>query len=440
MRVPLFMHKALIKSLALVGLLSALAWSQISSRDREQKQEMLWHVASDVREHYYDPKLHGIDWSAKVREAKEKIEKATSLSTINLEIAAVLETLNDSHTFFLPPTHVVRAEYDWRYQMVGNRCYVTQVKLGGDAQTKGLKPGDEVLTIEGFTPARESLWKMEYVLNVLQPQFSLRMDLRAPSGVIRKVEVMASNRQTEPVISVFERDIAKQRRERHLRRARYVEINGNLAILKLPDFSEESNVHDMIDKAQGHKTLVVDLRGNQGGQESILQALLGSVFDRDVKIADRIMRKTSKPVIAKSNHRHLFAGELTVLVDSQSASAAELFARVVQIEKRGTILGDRTSGSVMEANEFNHETRIISLINGDTFRFYGVMVAVAEMVMTDGKSLEHTGVIPDETILPTAADLANDRDPVLAHAAEMAGVTLTPADAAKLFPYEWPTD
>jgi hypothetical protein len=67
LRLSSFINKALLKSLVLVGLLSALAWSQISPRERELKQEMLWHVTSDVREHYYDPKLHGIDWSAKVR-------------------------------------------------------------------------------------------------------------------------------------------------------------------------------------------------------------------------------------------------------------------------------------------------------------------------------------------------------------------------------------
>jgi hypothetical protein len=38
------------------------------------------------------------------------------------------------------------------------------------------------------------------------------------------------------------------------------------------------------------------------------------------------------------------------------------------------------------------------------------------------------------TFLPTPADLAAERDPVLAYAASLAGVTLSPKDAAKLFP------
>jgi C-terminal processing protease CtpA/Prc len=142
--------------------------------------------------------------------------------------------------------------------------------------------------------------------------------------------------------------------------------------------------------------------------------------------------------MAKSNHHHRFTGKLIVLADHRSASAAELFARVVQIERRGAVMGDRTSGSVMEARYCSHHTE------GDPYFdpvlvYYAVMVAEAEMVMSDGNSLEHIGVIPDETILPTAADLASDRDPVMARAAEMGGVTLTPEDAAMLFPFEWPT-
>lgn len=65
---------------------------------------------------------------------------------------------------------------------------------------------------------------------------------------------------------------------------------------------------------------------------------------------------------------------------------------------------------------------------------FGAQVTDADLKMSDGKSLERTGVVPDEIKLPTGADIAARRDPVLAYAASLVGAKLDADKAGALFP------
>jgi len=413
---------------------------KISKEDRERAQSMFSNIASDVKKHYYDPKYHGLDWDATVGNTKQSIDNSASLNRAFSAIAAGLDKLNDSHTFFLTPARPYTHDFGWQIELFGDHCFVTQVRPKSDADAKGIKRGDEVLALNGFQPTRETLPKMLYVFDLLRPQPALRVTLRSPEGQPREVEILAAIRQRKKVVDVTREagsdiwDVIREReRQEYLGRARGEEISGDVMILKFPAFDfSETEVHDMVNKARKHKALIIDLRGNLGGSVDTLKALLGEVLDHEVKIGDRVTRDGSKPMEAKSRGHNAFTGKLVVLVDSRSASAAELFSRVMQLEKRATVLGDKTAGAVMEAKHYSYK------IGLNTVVFYGASITDADIVMTDGKSLEHSGVTPDELILPTAADLAAGRDPVVVRAAELCGATVTPEAAGGFFPYEWP--
>jgi predicted metalloprotease with PDZ domain len=160
---------------------------------------MLDQVADDVKKHYYDPDLHGVDWDAKVRDARQKIKTSPSLNMAMAHLAQAVVSLNDSHTFFVPPTRPYVHSYGFQTEMIGGRCYVIRVRPNGDAEAKGLKPGDEVLALDGYAPDRENLWKMEYRYNVLRPEPGLRLDLRNPQGQQRQVDVAAKFKQLQRV-------------------------------------------------------------------------------------------------------------------------------------------------------------------------------------------------------------------------------------------------
>src|ERR1700691_4413427 len=118
-----------------VALLTANSWGQkIDSIDRDRAQVMLHEISSDIKKHYYDPTFHGVNWDAKVEEMKQKIETVDSMNRALSQVAAALDSLNDSHTFFLPPSHSVRYDYGWQGQMIGDRCFVLRVRPGSDAE------------------------------------------------------------------------------------------------------------------------------------------------------------------------------------------------------------------------------------------------------------------------------------------------------------------
>jgi C-terminal processing protease CtpA/Prc len=423
---------------AIIMMISGAHAQKFDKIDRDRAQDMLHYIADDIRKHYYDPKFHGLDFDARVRQASEKIQQATSLAQAFAMVGWALDGLNDSHTYFIPPGRTFRPDYGWQMQMVGDRCFVTHVRPKSDAEAKGLTPGAEILSVNGFTPTRDNFTAMFYVFNVLAPRASLQLKIRGLDGQQRQFDVLAKVRQISKIVDLtsdndFWDFIRQEENADRMTRTKCEELGPELAICKVPEFNlDDSAVHQLLSIARKHNGLVLDLRDNPGGYVDTLQRVLGGFFDHEVKIGDRIGRQALKPQMTKPQRHDLFTGKLVVLVDSESSSAAELFARVIQLEKRGTVVGDRSSGLVMEGRGYDHK------IGSESVVFYGAMITDADIVMADGQSLEHRGVVPDETLTPAPADLNSGNDPVMAHAAELLGVKLTPEKAGKFFPYEWP--
>jgi C-terminal processing protease CtpA/Prc len=409
--------------------------------DKDRGRAMLSALKDDLKKHYYDPGFRGMDLETKFKAADEKIKQATSNSQIFGVIAQLLIELEDSHTIFLPPQRRARVDYGWQMQMIGDKCYVIAVKPGSDAETKGLKVGDEVYALDGLQPMRQNLWKIQYLYYTLKPKAGMQLVLISPDGKERQLEVMAKVTDGKQILDLTGEEgggdiwnlIRDAENENRINRHRYAEIKEDLFIWKMPEFNlDESNVDDMMNKVKKCKALILDLRGNPGGYEITLLRLLGHFFEQDVKIATIQRRKESKPLLAKTRGGdRVFKGKVVVLVDSRSGSSAEMFSRVLQLEKRGTVIGDVSAGAVMRSKLHQHQ------IGMDTVVFFGASITDSDVIMSDGKSLERVGVNPDELLLPKASEMAAGLDPVLSRAAEIAGVQIDPAKAGKLFPVEW---
>lgn len=431
-----FFPKLFIAAICLMAGLSSVQAQQVTKFDRDRGRSMLRVIKNDLLKNYYDPNIRGMDVEARFKQAEEKIKDAISNGHIFGIIAQALIDLDDSHTYFIPPVRANKTDYGWQMQLIGDKCYVIAVKPKSAAELAGLQVGDEVWSLDGFGPARENLWKIKYSYYTLTPRPGMRLVIRKPTGQEQELDVLAKVTPGKRLMDLTNQDIwtliREAENEDRLHRHRLVELGKEVLIWKMPQFDQsDRDVDDIMNKVRKFKALVLDLRGNGGGAVTNLVRLLGYFFDSDLKVADLKGRKEMKPMVAKTRGDKVFTGPVVVLVDSESGSASEIFARVMQLQKRGTVIGDRTSGAVMQSRIYSHESGI------DVVSFYSVSITNADVIMSDGASLERVGVTPDLALIPTAQDLASGRDPVLARAVRMVGLDLTPEQAGKFFPIEW---
>ena len=406
------------------------------ANDLHRLRVMLKEALETVQRNYYDPAFHGVDLEARFKDFDERLKSAPSMNVGLTLVAAFLDGLKGSHTSFQPPTRSYTLEYGYRLIVIADDVYVERVKSGSDADAK-VKPGDRLLALNNSGVSRESFHRMQYLLNTLQPQPTTRLQLRDPAGAERTVVVETKVTPGRAVRDLFAgggadlQDLEREAEaEGRLMRQRYAEI-GDATVWKMPwFFNENAEIDQIFGDVRKHKALVLDLRGNPGGLVDTLKRMIGSVFSEDVTIGQRVTRKGKSTLTAKSRGNAAFTGKLIVLIDSGSASSAEIFARIVQLEKRGVVIGDRSAGAVMES-------KIYPFAQGNPMIVYGFSVTDADLIMKDERSLEAVGVTPDEVIRPTGADLAAGRDPAMARAAELAGVPMDAIAAGKLFPYQW---
>src|SRR6185369_14873387 len=260
-----------------------------------------------------------------IKEARDLVATAKSVEEMTDIVARVLIQFDDSHLGFIPPARTVSVDYGFDMQLYGDKVFITSVSDDSDAKKKGLRPGDQVYMFEGFIPTRKEFWLLKYHYVALAPQPKLVLIIIKPSGNKYKVEIVAK--------------LIRERTHQQL----YYQIPG-LAIWKIPAFEfSDVKVDKMIDRVKKGNALILDLRGNSGGLVYSEKELVSAFFDRDVVICDVLSRKKKETEAVKGDGRKAFTGKMAVLVDSESASAAEVFARVIQLEGRGIVIGDQTS-------------------------------------------------------------------------------------------------
>jgi carboxyl-terminal processing protease len=407
-------------------------------QDYERTRRVLAQIVRDLRQYYYDSTFGGVDIIARARRYDAQVDSLTTVSQMMAHIAQFVSDLNDSHTNFYPPMLAARVDYGWQPTMIGDACYIAEVTPGSDAAAQGVRPGDRVLSIDGIAPTRRNIAYIAYVYYALSPRRTVRVALSSPDGERRELDLRASIRPRQRILDFT--DYWGIRRfldeEEELSRGdeswthRTLSLGDTVMIWKMRSFCCGTRIVDHImGRAREHRALILDLRGNGGGEERMNLRLLGHWFENPLLVGITRERNKMDTLVAEPARREPYRGMIVILIDSESASSSEIVAYAAGREERAVVIGDRSAGALMRSLFHPHEVG-----GAERVMSWALQITEADLIMMDGARLEGRGVEPHERLLPTPQDLAAGRDVQMARALEIVGVQRTPEEAARLFP------
>ncbi len=182
-------------------------------------------------------------------------------------------------------------------------------------------------------------------------------------------------------------------------------LDGNVGYLKISRFAEDTSelsqkaAEDF--KAQGVKSIVLDLRNNPGGY---LNASV-DVSCLWLKQGQLVLEEKRGGIVMKDydcKQTGILNGIKTaVLINEGSASASEITAGALKDNGAATIVGQKSygKGSVQEMS---------NMPGGSILK-----VTVARWFTPSGKNIDKEGITPDEKIEITDENIKNNQDPQL---------------------------
>jgi carboxyl-terminal processing protease len=153
---------------------------------------------------------------------------------------------------------------------------------------------------------------------------------------------------------------------------------------------------------RGMKSLIVDVRGNPGG----LLTTCVEVCDKFLPCGTIVSTKgrlRSDNVLLKATYAKTWQVPIVVLIDSDSASASEIFAAAIRENKRGLVIGTRSYGKGTVQTHFP-----LNSVRGD------LRLTTAEFYSPAGLRMAGLGVTPDIEVKNT--DILESGDGVLVEA------------------------
>lgn len=365
----------------------------------EEQLTVLDGLHNAVLDHYLYPDFNGLDWSGAIADTATDVEAGMSTLDFYVRLEALINSLGDEHSDFEDPAEVAAAEIELQgaNEFVGigvlvdpdierGHLAVLSVYPDSAADHAGLRPHDRITAVDGVPITVESA---PFAHGLRGPECSLvTLTVTTPTESPRQVSAVRA-----PVTGGIPIE------------ARMVPGEARIGYLMIPTLFDQTipdQVREALLEFGELDGLILDLRVNGGGSESVLKEILGMFLDGTV--GEFESRGGSRTLTvegeAVANSQTV---PLVVLIDEPTESYAEVFAGVLSSEGRATVIGETTLGNVETLRAFQFE-------DGST-----AWLAAERLVPTQNPDAdwETTGIVVDIEVVSDWTEFTFATDPAI---------------------------
>ncbi|MGB0979363.1 MAG: carboxy terminal-processing peptidase [Croceimicrobium sp.] len=316
-----------------------------------------------------------------------------------------ITALYDPHTQYFPPEKKEDFEINMtgqlqgigaQLQQKGDYVTISKVIVGSPCWKQGdLEVGDKILKVEqedGETVDLVGMSVRKAVKHIRGPKETVvKLTVRKLDGTKAEIPI---TRDIVELESTFAKSTVLG------------EGDDKVGYIRLPkfyvNFYGDQN-HDCAQdvaaeleklKAEGVKSVVLDLRNNGGGSLQGVIDIVGLFIDEGPVV--QVKASGLKPkVLSDEKKGVVYDGPLVVMVNKFSASASEIFAAAIQDYKRGIIIGGNSTfgkGTVQNVVDMD---RAVSLAYSDLKPLGALKLTIQKYYRINGGTPQLKGVQPD---------------------------------------------
>ena len=293
-------------------------------------------------------------------------------------VKGYVDALGDKYTEYIPADEMKEYTEDIKGNFEGigiymiaddesNKVLIYYPIPDSPAEKAGIKAGDKIVSINGVEYTAKDLSEIsEKIKGQSGTQVTLVVDR---NGENLTFTVTREKIETNPITSKI--------------------IENDIGYVKIPSFDEDTatefkqKVEDL--KTKGAKSLIIDLRNNGGGMVDVATEMADFMLDKDKIILKTVDNKENEE-ITKSQKDAIIDMHIVVLVNSNTASSAEILTAALKDNGRAKVVGTKTYGKGIIQS-------VLSLRDGS-----GIKITTASYYTPNGDKIHEVGITPDEVV------------------------------------------